>query len=216
MISGMERLIMYLLGALAVGTLFFGWGYHRGAASVEASETVRVDTVYFEKPHPVRISDRLLSVNVPKWLFATQPRNDDSSATNILENGDSYDDSSGGNGDSSDSLTIPITERTVEYRDSTYCARVVGPVVGTLAPRLDFIETYNTTTTHRQAIRDPPRWEAGPAAGVWASSAGGGVWVGAFARRSFGRFSLSASAGYDTHNNGVFGQVQAGIAIWRK
>ena len=102
------------------------------------------------------------------------------------------------------------------HRDSTYYARVVGPVVGPLEPRLDFIETYNRTVERVQLVREPYAWEFGPAAGAWMTRDGGGVWAGAYARRTFGRFSVSASAGYDARNKSAFGQVQAGMALWRR
>lgn len=208
----MKRCLILLLIAAIAGALFFGWGYRSGAASVESTVDIRIDTSKFFRLEPFRTSDRILSVNIPKWLFAAQPRNDDSPATNTPEN----DDSSIKNDGKADSLPIPIIERTVEYRDSTYYARIVGPAIGSLAPRLDFIETYSTTTVRSQIIRDPPRWEIGPAAGVWGSPTGNGVWIGAFIRHSIGRFTISASAGYDTHNSGIFGQAQVGITIWRK
>lgn len=35
-------------------------------------------------------------------------------------------------------------------------------------------------------------------------------------RRTFGRFSVSASAGYDPQNQSAIGQVEARMAPWRK
>lgn len=127
----MKRLIIYLLSALVAGALLFGWGYRRGAASVEIRSEARIDTVFYERPQPVNFSDRLVRVNVPKLLFAPAD-----TVVRVVEavNG-------------ADSVQMEVPVRTVEYRDSTYYARVSGPVVGSLAPRLDWIETYNRTIT---------------------------------------------------------------------
>ena len=113
-------------------------------------------------------------------------------------------------------MQITVAERTLEYRDSTYYARVVGPVVGPLGPRLDFFETYNTTVERVQLVREPYAWELGPALGTWITSDGSGVWAGACARRTFGRFSVSASAGYDPRKKSAFGQIEARMALWRR
>ena len=73
----MKRLMLYLLAALLVGGLLFGWGYRRGAAS---SVSVQIDTIFYERPQPTLVSDRLISVNVPKLIFAghgsSQPGDD--------------------------------------------------------------------------------------------------------------------------------------------
>lgn len=133
----MKRLILYLLAALAAGTLLFGWGYQRGSASVEIRSEVRIDTVFYERPQPVSFSDRLVTVNVPRLLFAPAD-----TMVRVVETG------------AGDSVQMEIPVRTVEYRDSTYYARVVGPVIGTLAPRLDWIETYNRTITRTVTKRN--------------------------------------------------------------
>lgn len=138
----MKRLLAYLLAALCFGALLFGWGYRRGAASVVVRTVTRVDTVFYERPQPVSISERQMTVDVPRILFVAQPRGDDDPTIDLSEKVD------GG-----DSIMVPIVERTIEYRDSTYYARVIGPVVGTRAPRLDFMETYNTTRVQYVAKR---------------------------------------------------------------
>ena len=127
----MKRLILYLLAALVAGALLFGWGYRRGAASVVVRTVTRIDTVFYERPQPVSFSDRLVTVNVPRLLFAPAD-----TVVQVVEtvNG-------------ADSVQVEVPVQTLEYRDSTYYARVVGPVVGNLAPRLDWIETYNRTIT---------------------------------------------------------------------
>lgn len=134
----MKRLIIYLLSALVAGALIFGWGYRRGAASAEIRSEVRIDTVFYERPQPVNFSDRLVRVNVPKLLFAPAD-----TVVRVVEA------ASG-----ADSVQMEVPVRTLEYRDSTYYARVVGPVIGDLAPRLDWIETYNRTITRTVTKRN--------------------------------------------------------------
>lgn len=127
----MKRLILYLLAALVAGALLFGWGYRRGAASVVVRTVTRIDTVFYERPQPVSFSDRLVTVNVPRLLFAPAD-----TVVQVVETVNS-----------TDSVQMEVPVRTLEYLDSTYYARVVGPVIGDLAPRLDWIETYNRTIT---------------------------------------------------------------------
>lgn len=134
----MKRLIPYLLSAFVAGALLFGWGYRRGAASVEIRSEVRIDTVFYERPQPVNFSDRLVTVNVPKLLFAPAD-----TVVRVVEV------ASG-----TDSVQMEIPVRTLEYRDSTYYARVSGPVIGTIAPRLEWIETYNRTITRTVTKRN--------------------------------------------------------------
>lgn len=126
----MKRLIIYLLSALVAGALLFGWGYRRGAASAVIRTVTRIDTVFYERPQSYGFSEQLVTVNVPRLLFAPAD-----TVVRVVEavNG-------------SDSVQMEVPVRTLEYRDSTYYARVSGPVVGSLAPRLDWIETYNRVT----------------------------------------------------------------------
>lgn len=119
-----------ILAAIFLG----GWWLGRRAARTEIVETVRIDTVFYERPKSISVSDNVVMVNLPRMLFAPVDTVD-----HIVVVGDS--------------VQVAVTERTLEYRDSTYCARVVGPVVGDLAPRLDYIETYNTTITRTVTVR---------------------------------------------------------------
>lgn len=134
----MKRLIPYLLSVLVAGAMLFGLGYRRGVSSVGIQSEVRIDTVFYERPQPVNFSDRLVRVNVPKLLFAPAD-------TVVLV----VEAESG-----ADSVQVEIPVRTLEYRDSTYYARVSGPVIGDLAPRLDWIETYNRTITRTVTKRN--------------------------------------------------------------
>ena len=191
----MKAWIWYIV---ALAAFFFGgWLLGRHYAQPEIVERVRVDTVFYERPQPFAVTERPVAVNVPRMLFAPADTVD---RTIVV----------------GDSVQITVTERTLEYRDSTYYARVVGPVVGTLGPRLDYFETYNKTVERVQLVREPYAWELGPALGAWMTSDGSGVWAGAYARRTFGRFSVSASAGYDPRKKSAFGQVEARMALWRR
>lgn len=188
----------WIWAVVALAAFFFGgWLLGRHFAQPDVVETTRIEKVFYERPTPFAAAERTLEVNVPRLLFAPSD-----TVERLVVVGDS--------------VRITVTERTLEYSDSTYYARVVGPVVGPLEPRLDFIETYNKTVERMQLVREPYAWEFGPVAGAWMTRNGSGVWAGAYARRTFGRFSVSASAGYDARNKSAFGQVQAGMALWRR
>ena len=181
------------LAATFLGGLWLGQYVSRP----EIVERVRVDTVFYERPKPFAVAERPVAVHVPRMLFAPADTVDRAVVVG-------------------DSVQITVTERTLEYRDSTYYARVVGPAVGTLGPRLDYFETYNKTVERVQLVREPYAWELGPAMGTWMTRDGSGMWAGAYVRRTFGRFSVSAAAGYDARNKSAFGQVEAGMALWRR
>lgn len=133
----MKRRII-LIAALAVA---FAAGWLLGGRAVRhgITETVRIDTVYYERPQPVSVSDKVATVDVPKFIFARDTVMLQADAGNVACNVASNIASN------VDSIPVQVTLRTLEYRDSSYYARVVGPAVGTLAPRLDHIETYNRT-----------------------------------------------------------------------
>lgn len=130
----------WLWAFIALAAVFFGgWLLGRYCSQPEIVETTRIDTVFYERPKPFAVTDRTVAVNVPKMIF---PPADTVDRMVVVI----------------DSVTIEVMERTLEYRDSTYYARVVGPVVGNLSPRLDFIETYNTTKTTTQIIKQPRKF----------------------------------------------------------
>lgn len=78
-----------------------------------------------------------------------------------------------------DSVEVAFRVEQREYRDSTYRAIVSGAVVGERRPTLDYIETYERTTTSTVVI--PPkkvRLFVGGGVGIgrgWSVSLGGGV-----------------------------------------
>ena len=228
--------------AIALAATFLGgWWLGQYVSRPETVERVRVDTVFYERPKTINTSDITASVNVPKLVFARNPvmlhACSGNVASNIASNVASFTNQGTNQATTQitetvtncnglepsiknylniDSVQMEVAVRTLEYRDSTYYARVVGPVVGTLGPRLDYFETYSTTVERVQLVREPYSWEFGPALGSWMTTDGSGVWVGAYARRTFGRFSVSASAGYDPRQKSAFGQVEAGVALWRR
>lgn len=191
----MKTRLWYIVALAA--TFLGGWWLGRYVSRPEIVERVRVETVFYERPQPFAVTERPVAVNVPRMLFAPADTVD---RTVVV----------------GDSVQMEIAVRTLEYRDSTYYARVVGPVVGPLGPRLDFIETYNKTVERVQLVREPYAWELGPAMGAWMTTDGSGVWAGAYARRTSGRFSVSASAGYDPRKKSAFGRIEAGVALWRR
>ena len=192
--------------AIALAATFLGgWWLGRYVSRQDAVEQVRVDKVFYERPQPTLVSDRLISVNVPKLIFAgSRTVADDTPDTAPVNQktirNDSLHTVSAGSGDS---VQITVTERTIEYRDSSYYARVVGP---------DYFEIYSRTVyKSEQRI-----WEAGPTVGAMTARPGNVVWAGAFVRRNIGRLRLSAIAAYDTHNGAPMGQVQAEFTLWKK
>ena len=119
-----------ILSLLLCAALFIG-GYLLGRRGVRTETVTRIDTVFYEKPQAFRTSNRAVSVTVPRLLFAPAD-----TLVRVVEAVTG-----------TDSVQMEIPVRTLEYRDSTYYARVSGPVIGDLAPRLDWIETYNRTVT---------------------------------------------------------------------
>lgn len=223
---------MWDIVALAA-TFLGGWWLGQYVSRPEIVEQVRIDTVFYERPKPISTSDITVSVNVPKLVFARDTVMLHACSGNVASNVASFTnqvtnqvaepvtnchglESVVKNYLNTDSVQITVTERTLEYRDSTYYARVAGPVVGPLGPRLDYFETYNKTVERVQLVREPYAWELGPALGTWMTTDGSGVWAGAYARRTFGRFSVSASAGYDPAKKSAFGQIEARMALWRR
>lgn len=143
----MKRIVEIILIAA-----FFFLGYRFGRQSVEVTttETIRIDTVFYPKPEPIRaLPPTFASVKVPRLLFAR----DTVFRTVVVPDGaDSVE------------LTVPIEHK--QYGDSTYRAQISGPRIGTLGPSLDWIETYNRTTTRQQTITKRSRFAVTAGVGV--------------------------------------------------
>lgn len=162
-------------------------------------ETIKTDTVFFDKPVYDTIKDTVVIVKIKTQdiLIPIDSIHKDEPADTIMR----------------DSTPIKVYMRTIEYRDSTYYARVVGPKIGDLSPRLDYIETYNVTRTIEEYV---PKWRIGAAAGAVVANKYSGIWVGGQVCRNVGRFNFHLDAGYDINNSCPFGQVKVGINIWEK
>lgn len=153
-----------LILAIAVGVgVALGWlMFHR--ERVVSERTTIVDTVRYYQPIPYTLP-RDYRVNVPQFVFA--PADTVVKVVVQTEQGDST------------KVEFPIERR--EYRDSTYRAIVSGAVVGERRPTLDYIETYNRTTTESVVLQPKKvRLYVGGSVGVfgaWSVSAGGGVLI---------------------------------------
>lgn len=190
---------IWVVAALAA---FFlgGWQLGRHFAQPEAVETTRIDTVYFERPQHIASSDIEVEVNVPKFIFAPADTVD---RLVIVR----------------DSVKMTITERTLEYRDSTYYARVVGPVIGSMSPRLDYIETYNTTTTTAQLLKQPRNtFTLSANAGFDYARAGWSPFAEVGFTIDVKAVTLTATAGVDNVFKSPAPRVGAeiGVPIWRR
>lgn len=198
-------------------TFFAGWWLGRDSSRVTTQTVTHVDTIFYERPQLVGISDKL-TVNVPRMLFA--PATLFREATKKVEIPSQPVtichglESSGYLPEHKDSVQITIT--TKQYQDSTYRAQVSGVQIGDYSPTLDWIEVYNRNTTTSVVVRDPYKWEIGAAAGAWVTPDGNGAWLGASARYNLGRLSIAGLAGYDPKRNGLIVQAVAGLTLWRK
>lgn len=161
-------------------------------AAPEVSETIRIDTVAYEKPQLYREVTTPVSVRVPRLLFAPT---DTLHTVTVIR----------------DSVEIELPFERREYKDSTYYAVVSGVSVGGYRPTLEHIETYNTTITRTQTIRESYKWELSATA-----IAGPNMWAGGQITRHFGPLSVSGAVGYDFRSQDIIGQVQASFALWRK
>ena len=125
----MTRFAYIFIAAL----LGFALGWFMRPPQEVASIEHRIDTVYYAKPTPIAVSTERRIVNVPRLLFAPADTVKVVQTVSVADKGDSV------------TLDVAIEHR--EYRDSTYRAVVSGAVIGEIRPSLDFIETYNRTTT---------------------------------------------------------------------
>lgn len=196
----MKTRLWYIVALAA--TFIGGWWLGQYVSRPEIVERVRIDTVFYERPQPFSTSDITVSVNVPKLVFARNPvmlhADSGNVASNIASNVASFTNQGTNQATTQiaetvtncnglepsiknylniDSVQMEIAVRTLEYRDSTYYARVVGPVVGTLGPRLDYFETYNKTIT--RTVTKRPHWAVTVGGGVSWTPAGIQPTVGA-------------------------------------
>ena len=144
-----DILIIALIGAALAGAYWMG----RRSVAVETVETVRIDTVFYEKPAPVTVSRRSIAIDVPRVLFAPAASTGSAGSTGSTESTGSAPVAP-----QKDSVRMELEFQTVEYADSTYRAQVSGPAIGEYGPRLDWCETYDRTTLRQQMQKDRKRF----------------------------------------------------------
>ena len=128
-------------------------GYVVGRAGVpEVVETIRVDTLYYEKPMPVKVEARPVTLRVPQMMFAERIVEGEG-GTKVVKVATGQD-----------SVDLAVNIETLQYEDSTYRAQVSGPRIGQYGPQLDWLETYNRTVT--QSVTKRHRFAVTAGAGV--------------------------------------------------
>lgn len=193
----------YIIGALLFG-FALGWFLRPSQEVVEVEHHIK--TVYYERPTPVAVSTERRIVNVPRLLFA--PADTVTIVRTVAV------------ADNADSVTLDVAIEHREYRDSTYHAMVSGPVVGDIHPTLDFIETYNRTTTI--TVERKQRFAITANAGVLYSADGFRPNLALSAKFNVKpRFSIEAQCGCTTTmtNSTIkampYAVVELDVVIWR-
>lgn len=207
-------MIRWITAAVVLAAFFFGgWLLGRRMSRPEVVETVRIDTVFYERPQPVSVSDNVVMVDVPWMIFVDQRPSADS-----ITNQDTIQDTIQVTNQGRDSVQMQVILRTLEYRDSTYYARVVGPVVGSLAPRLDYIETYNTTITRTETVERFNRFSLDATFGTEYAQSAWSPYAELAFTVNFKKFKVSATVGADNVFKNPIPRVGAsfGIPIWSK
>lgn len=200
----------WITAAVVLAAFFFGgWLLGRRMSRPEVVETMRIDTVFYERPQPVSVSDNVVTVDVPWMIFVDQRPSADS-----ITNQDTIQVTNQGR----DSVQMQVILRTLEYRDSTYYARVVGPVVGSLAPRLDYVETYNKTITRTETVERFNRFSLDATFGTEYAQSAWSPYAELAFTVDFKRFRVSATVGADNVFKNPIPRVGAsfGIPIWSK
>lgn len=150
-------LVLGLVIGLALGLLC-------GREQTFNSTTTKIDTIKYYRPIPVYNERISADFRLPKLIFAPT---DTIVKTIVVTERDSME------------VSFPVEQR--EYRDSTYYAIISGAVVGTRRPTLDYIETYNQTTTSKVMVEPKKlRPYIGGGIGVfgdWSVSVGGGLLI---------------------------------------
>lgn len=196
----------YIFVSLLLG-IAIGWFMHLPQKIAEVEQ--RIDTVYYAKPTPIAVSTERRIVNVPRLLFAPA---DTVTICNGLP-----DDNSADVGKMVDSITLDVAIEHREYSDSTYRAVVSGAVVGDIRPTLDFIETYNRTTTI--TVERKQRFAITANAGVLYAADGFRPNLALGARFNVKpRFSIEAQCGCTTNSKMKampYAVVELDVVIWR-
>lgn len=151
--QGFYSLILLLLLAGA-----FWLGQRSVRPVVETVETVRVDTIYRDRPVPVASTIRPVTISVPRLLFVQS----DTTGTPAVDS-DSIETGIPG---TADSVAVELAIETRTYRDSLLTAQVSGPVVGDYRPTLDWYEVYCHTRTITNTVTKRSRFAVTAGAGV--------------------------------------------------
>lgn len=126
--------------------------------SIETVETVRVDTIYRDRPVLVASTIRPVAISVPRLLFVQS----DTTGTPAVD----IDSIEMGIPRTADSVPVEIPIETRTYRDSLLTAQVSGPVVGDYHPTLDWYEVYGHTRTIANTVTKRSRFAVTAGAGV--------------------------------------------------
>lgn len=175
----MKRIFAYLLAALSIGALLFGWGYRRGAASV----VVRDTTITRWVPWPVTLYDTirepyLVAVREPADTVYQYMKVDTGAIiADYLRERDYRLDFS------ADSTGTFLVDATVGENRLLQASAVVRPL---------FREVTQLRTITETVIR-PPRWEVGLSAAIDPYS----QWGGVYGRYTKNRWSAEMTVGYD-------------------
>ncbi len=136
----------------------FWLGQRSVRPTIETVETVRTDTIYRERPVPVAVTSRPITVNVPRLVFM---RTDTDSATAA-----GIDSVETGIPVTVDSVAAEIQIETRTYRDSLLTAQVSGPAIGEYRPTLDWYEVHSRTRTVTNTVTKRNRFAVTAGAGV--------------------------------------------------
>lgn len=139
--------IASILTAAAVGFLA-GWlarGYHLPDAGTVVE--THIDTVYYERPRPIAVDSRPVTVNVPRIVFAPAAVAENATTGSSSEIPNNSGNMSESPTSPADSVAVELAIETRTYEDSLYRAQVSGPAVGSYRPALDWIEVYSRTHT---------------------------------------------------------------------
>ena len=161
--SQLKSFFIGLVLGLVIGFILGWWLCNRDGAVLTNTTSV-VDTIKYYKPIPYERKETTVNgFALPRMIFA--PADTVVKTKVVVENGDSVE------------VSFPVEQR--EYRDSTYYAIVSGAVVGDRRPTLDYIETYEKTTTSEVVLKPKKvRLYVGGSVGVfgtWSVGAGGEI-----------------------------------------
>lgn len=149
----------------------FWLGRQSARPSIEAVETVRVDTIYRDRPVLVASTLRPVTISVPRVLFARECVKDSCKSFTdaggyVKDSRKSFADADTNQVAATDSVAVEIPIETRTYRDSLLTAQVSGPVVGDYHPTLDWYEVYGHTRTITNTVTKRSRFAVTAGAGV--------------------------------------------------